>query len=102
MFGLKISTNFPFLTRAAQHDMPARERPFPAAPDSDLAGRAVPGNALSDWYLALPELLERALAEDEETLLNLAFDWLKFALFGEKSLKMRPEVEAAAKARAVE
>jgi phage gp29-like protein len=58
MFGLKISTNFPFLTRAAQHDMPARERPFPAAPDSDLAGRAVPGNALSDWYLALPELLE--------------------------------------------
>jgi hypothetical protein len=48
------------------------------------------------------DLLAR-IREDDEQLLRFAFQWLKFALFGEPTLKIRPEAmppSAAAKPRA--
>lgn len=58
MLGLKAIARFPFIVRAGQHDMPANARRVGVASANDLGGRTVPGNALSDWYLCLPDLLE--------------------------------------------
>ena len=57
LFGLSTTSRFPFVVRAGQHDMPARAD-RQRVPNADILDeRAVPGNALSDWFLQLPDLL---------------------------------------------
>jgi hypothetical protein len=38
---------------------------------------------------AVPSQLKRQLQVDDEALLQFAFDWLKFSLFGEKTMQIK-------------
>lgn len=48
----------------------------------------------------IPQADVEKLKEDDETLLRLGFNWVKTALFGEKSLPIKPEAIAKAHQRA--
>ncbi len=50
-------------------------------------------------FVVQEDRVERMRVDDEE-LLEFGFLWLRFALFGERTMKVRPEAEAAARATA--
>ena len=47
----------------------------------------------------LDEALQDRLRDDDVELLKFGFDWLKFSLFGEPTIAIKPSAAAAAKAQ---
>jgi hypothetical protein len=45
------------------------------------------------------EALQERIRHDDVELLRFGFDWLKFSLFGEPTITIRPSVLATAKAQ---
>ncbi|MGO8739587.1 YkgJ family cysteine cluster protein [Rhodoblastus sp.] len=74
---------------------------FMATTDLDAFRRFVFGTSFLQRYAIDPEM-HATLEKDDETLLLLAFDWMRAILFAEETLPLREEVlqESIAKARA--
>jgi Fe-S-cluster containining protein len=74
---------------------------FMATTDVDQFRRFVFETKFLDTYEIDPEVVD-VLREDDITLLQLAFDWLKNVLFNEPTIALRPHVLQAAMAKARE
>ena len=79
---------------------PVRKMFFMACNDVDSFRKFVFETKFLRTYQIDPELVDR-LREDDDLLLQLAFDWMKNVIFNEPTIKMRKEVldDAIARAR---
>jgi Fe-S-cluster containining protein len=72
---------------------------FTACFDLDKFREFVFGSTLLQRFEVDEDFIEQMRTDDEE-LLRFAFLWLRFSLFGEKTMKLKPEVAEAFKERA--
>ncbi len=72
---------------------------FMACYNLDAFRRMVFESSFLDKF-EVDEARQQRMRQDDVELLKFAFDWLKFSLFGEPTITIRPDVWAAAKAQA--
>jgi Fe-S-cluster containining protein len=71
---------------------------FTACYDLDSFRRFVFESTLLERFEVDEDLIER-MKSDDEALLGFAYLWVRFSLFGERTMKARPEAVAAVKGR---
>ena len=84
-------TSHPKLAEMAVSNDQVRQMIYMATYDLDRFRKFVLGSRFKDLFEFEDDLLERVRVDDSD-LLKLGLDWIKFGLFGEKTLKLRPEV----------
>lgn len=88
-----------FVVRRQQLTPPQMDMFYMALYDTDRFRRFVFESSFLQRFVVQEDRVERMRSDDEE-LLEFGFLWLRFALFGERTMKVRPEAEAAARAAA--
>lgn len=78
-----------YFVQGKQLNMPRRELFHMACYNLDKFRRFIKESTFLNRFELEEGLLEKIMADDEE-LLRFGFRWLKFALFAEKTLKIRP------------
>ncbi len=91
--GFRDLVSHPWFIGGRQLDPKRIEMFYMACYDLDTFRAFIFESSFRDRFELEPELLER-LAEDDMALLNFAFRWLRFAMFGEPTMKPRPESAA--------
>lgn len=88
-----------FVVKHQRLTPPQMDMFYMALYDIDRFRRFVFESSFLQRFVVHEERADRMRTDDEE-LLEFGFLWLRFALFGEKTMKVRPEVEAAFRAAA--
>ncbi len=88
-----------FVVRRQRLTPPQMDMFYMALYDIDRFRRFIFESSFLRRFVVQEDRVERMRSDDEE-LLEFGFLWLRFALFGEKTMKVRPEAEAAVRAAA--
>jgi hypothetical protein len=89
----KLTTHPLFLQDDAALSPPKIEMFFMVCYNLDTFRDFVFGSTFLKKFI-VPEETQKKIKEDDVELLRFGYDWLRFSLFGEKTMQIAPDVEA--------